>query len=243
MRRLLHASLALAASAVMLGACDDGSRAESAAARARESSLARDLAVATENGAANGSAGLDTTAVTESPGMLDSAAADPATDDGAHDVPNATNVSSPSVPSADGYVGPSCASPARDDQQRCLRGYLAKSDVLLDRYYQALILRLKSEAGSTSSKVEPPSVQRLRTAQRAWLVFRDDECRKRTHPTEGPLWAPVRAQCLAEYSAVRARELGDALSRRKVLARREQAAKATTTGARTSTRRTGTKER
>jgi hypothetical protein len=54
---------------------------------------------------------------------------------------NASNVASAGSSSAEGYIGPSCASPARDDQQRCLMGYLAKSDLVLDRYYQALILR------------------------------------------------------------------------------------------------------
>ena len=116
--------------------------------------------------------------------------------------------------------------------------YLAKSDALLDRYYQALILRLESEAGTTSRSAEPASVQRLRTAQRAWLVYRDDECRKRTRAREGPLWAPVRAQCLAGYSAVRAQELRDALARRKALAPRERSSKSTGSPARTTARRT-----
>jgi uncharacterized protein YecT (DUF1311 family) len=115
-------------------------------------------------------------------------------------------------------------------------GYLAKSDVLLDRYYQALILRLKAEAGARTGAAEPPSVQRLRTAQRAWLVYRDDECRKRTREREGPLWAPVRAQCLAEYSALRAHELENALAKRKALAPREQPAKSKRSSARASIR-------
>lgn len=242
MTRLLHVSLALAASAV-LAACDEGTRAESAASRSRESSLAHDLELAADSTRTNAGAGLDTGAVSESPGMLDSTAADSATDDAAREVSNAANVSARSAPSAEGYVGPSCASPARDDQQRCLLGYLAKSDVVLDRYYQALILRLKAEAGWTSTKVEPASVQRLRTAQRAWLVYRDDECRKRTRATEGPLWAPVRAQCLAEYSALRARELDDALAKRKALVRREQAAQSKRTIARKSAPRSPTRER
>ena len=71
----------------------------------------------------------------------------------------------------------------------------------------------------------PPTVQRLRSAQRAWLVYRDDECLRRTKPTEGPLWAPVRAKCLAEYSALRARELDDALANRKTVTKRESSVK------------------
>jgi uncharacterized protein YecT (DUF1311 family) len=244
MLRPLHVSLALAASAVLLAGCDDGTRAEAAASRARESSLAHDLELAQDSSLAGQAAGLDTHAVTESPGMLDSSTtADSATSGTSLGAQSATNVSASSTPSAEGYVGPSCASPARDDQQRCLLGYLAKSDALLDRYYQALILRLKAEAGATSSATEPSAVQRLRTAQRAWLVYRDEECRRRTRPREGPLWAPIRAECLAEYSALRARELDDALAKRKTLGSRKQPAKSKRSSARKSTRHTRTRER
>ena len=156
---------------------------------------------------------------------------------------NASNVSSPTASSAEGYIGPSCASPAREDQQRCLSGYLAKSDLVIDRYYQALILRLKSEAGTKASAPEPPSVRRLRDAQRKWLVYRDDECRKRTSAREGPLWAPVRAKCLAEYSTLRARELDDALAKRKALSKTEQPSKSKRPSARKSSRQRSSRGR
>ena len=85
--------------------------------------------------------------------------------------------------------------------------YLARSDVTLDRNYQARIAQLKRDAGTAPGAPEPESVQRLRTAQRAWLVYRDTECRNRNRGNEGGLWAPVRARCLAEFSAQRAAEL------------------------------------
>ena len=252
MTRLIHVSITIATSAALLAACEDSARTESAASRTRESSLAKDLELAGDSSLARQAAGRDTHAVTQSPGMLDSTTVvDSTTAEGSTGASVASNVASRAAPSAEGYIGPSCASPARDDQQRCLMGYLAKSDALLDRYYQALILRLKSEAGTKSaaksstkgaaksSAEEPPSVQRLRTAQRAWLVYRDDECRRRTKSREGPLWAPVRAQCLAEYSALRARELDDALAKRKALAAREQSTKSKRSSARTPTRRSG----
>ena len=244
MTRLIHVSITIATSAALLAACEDSARTESAASRTRESSLAKDLELAGDSSLARQAAGRDTHAVTQSPGMLDSTTVvDSTTAEGSTGASVASNVASRAAPSAEGYIGPSCASPARDDQQRCLMGYLAKSDALLDRYYQALILRLKSEAGTKdaakTSAEEPPSVQRLRTAQRAWLVYRDDECRRRTKSREGPLWAPVRAQCLAEYSALRARELDDALAKRKALAAREQSSKSKRSSARTPTRRSG----
>jgi uncharacterized protein YecT (DUF1311 family) len=214
----LRVSITFVVSALLLVGCEDGgARAEAAASNARESSLASDLALAGDSSLAKRIAERDSQAVTQSSGMLESAGGTKTSTDGSPGMRTASNVSSSAVSSAEGYIGPSCASPARDDQQRCLLGYLAKSDLMLDRYYQALILRLKSESNTKASAPEPPAVQRLRSAQRAWLVYRDDECRKRTRAHEGPLWAPVRAKCLSEYSALRARELDDALTKRKAL--------------------------
>jgi uncharacterized protein YecT (DUF1311 family) len=229
-------SLMLAASALQW-ACVDDARTETATAHARDSSLTHDLELAGHDSADGRLGGRDTSApsrvppmvetgsarsarsaatgtrtVTESPGALATTEAsyDPAS------TPASTRTSSAApVPSAEGYIGPSCASPALDDQKRCLLGYLARSDMQLDRSYQALIARLKAEAGTRAGAAEPAAVQRLRTTQRAWLVYRDDECRKQTSDGEGPLWAPVRAKCLAEYSAQRERELDDALAQRK----------------------------
>jgi uncharacterized protein YecT (DUF1311 family) len=239
--RPLRLSLALAISLVPLAACEDGTSAESAVSNARDSSLARDLQLAGDSATASRVfEGRDTNAVTESPGMLDSSSAGTTSATSATSgARNASNASEATMPSAEGYIGPSCASPARDDQQRCLLGYLAKSDVILDRSYQALITRLKTEAGTKAKAAEPLSVQRLRNAQRAWLVYRDDECRKRTIEREGPLWAPVRAKCLAEYSALRARELEDALAKRKALAPREQPTKSKRSARKATTHRRG----
>jgi uncharacterized protein YecT (DUF1311 family) len=219
MMRLLRVSIAIATPLVLLAACEERTRTKAAAARPPDSSLARDLEIAVgKDTAVLASDGRDTRAVTQPPGMLDSSrsSSDVSTDDGpTRTVSDVSSSPASSTPSAEGYIGPSCASPARDDQQRCLMGYLARSDAHLDRSYQALIRSLKSEAGTPRNAPEPASVQRLRTAQRSWLVYRDEECRKRTRPREGPLWAPIRAECLAEYSALRARELEDALKKRK----------------------------
>lgn len=108
-----------------------------------------------------------------------------------------------------------CDSPAATDQRRCLMAHLARSDVTLDRNYQALIASMKREAGTPPGGREPESVQQLRAAQRAWLVYRDTECRRRNRGQEGPLWAPVRAKCLAEFSGQRAEELARALAERR----------------------------
>lgn len=102
---------------------------------------------------------------------------------------------------------PGCSSPAGADQKRCLLALLSRYDVELNTTYRQLIQRLRREAGVGAGEADPPSVDRLRAAQRSWLVYRDRECRRRTRSREGELWAPVRARCLGQLSDVRAREL------------------------------------
>jgi uncharacterized protein YecT (DUF1311 family) len=234
--RSFGSAIALASTLLSLAACDDAARVESAASRARDSAHAHDLQVA---GGDSAVARSPATTISESSGGVE---APLRTGAGAAPVANASlTASSSPAPSAEGYVGPSCASPALEDQRRCLLGYLARSDVQLDRSYQMLIDRLKTEAGSRDGAAEPPAVQRLRTAQRAWLVYRDDECRKRTIDSEGPLWAPVRAKCLAEYSALRTRELGDALAKRPAIATAKRPAIATQTKAQPRSKATASK--
>jgi uncharacterized protein YecT (DUF1311 family) len=237
--RPLRISFVLAASAAQW-ACVDEARTETAAAHARDSALVHDLVLAGYDSAAVrptgryfGSPATGASTVTESQGAL----ADAAT--GATPTPMATNVTAKAAPSAESYVGPSCASPTAADQQRCLSGYLARSDAQLDRSYQALITQLKAEAGTHSGASEPPTVQRLRTIQRNWVTYRDDECRRRTAASEGPLWAPVRAKCLAEYSTLRQHEIDDALAKRTPVAAKsapEKARSRTTKQARRTTK-------
>jgi uncharacterized protein YecT (DUF1311 family) len=219
--RPLFLSIVLATTVYPLAACDDGTpQTESMAARARDSALASDLRLARGEDApvaaraVSNDAGLT---VTESPGSIAPASA-----------------ATPAPVSGEGYLGPSCASPALPDQRRCLMTYLARSDVTLDRNYQALITALKREAGGKSGDREPATVVRLRTAQRNWLVYRDDECRRRNAGTEGPLWAPTRAKCLAEYSDQRSKEFVNALNGR--VATKAPAVKRSTTKASTTKR-------
>jgi uncharacterized protein YecT (DUF1311 family) len=274
MMRPLCLSIVIATTVLQLSACDAGTREETAAALARDSSLSHDLQLATGDTAA--AAGLDTkqptsvppmvegrgsvgstsarvvanegsgntaagtTIVTESPGAIGPVARTIETPPAASAAPakNAKSVD------AEDYAGPSCASPALTDQRRCLLSYLARSDAGLDKTYQSLITALKREAGTSSREREPPTVLRLRTAQRNWLVYRDDECRRRNEGKEGPLWAPTRAQCLAEYSEQRTRELASALATRSAAAAatkpvaKSAASKSTSTKRAVATKRT-----
>jgi uncharacterized protein YecT (DUF1311 family) len=113
------------------------------------------------------------------------------------------------------YPIAACERPEPENQRRCLMAYLARSDAPLDRSYQALIADMNREAGAAAGQPEPDAVQRLRAAQRAWLVYRDTECRQRNRGQEGAIWAPVRAQCLGEFSARRADELAGMLAKRR----------------------------
>ena len=228
--RPLRMSLVLAASAAQW-ACVDEARTETAAAHARDSSLVHDLVLAGYDSAVVLPAGryfgapmVGNPTVTESPGELASSAASISA------APAATPAAK-AAPSADSDIGPSCASPAAEDQQRCLDGHLARSDVRLNKSYQALITQLKSEGGKRSGGSEPATVKRLRTTQRNWIAYRDEECRKRTAASEGALWAPVRARCLEEYSAMREREFDDALAKRKATAAKSTATAAKSTPA------------
>jgi uncharacterized protein YecT (DUF1311 family) len=83
----------------------------------------------------------------------------------------------------------------------------------LNRIYRALITETRRQEGVRPGGRDPASVERLRVAQRAWLVYRDTECRRRGRGKEGALWARPRVKCLGEFSARRANELADNFSR------------------------------
>jgi uncharacterized protein YecT (DUF1311 family) len=94
-----------------------------------------------------------------------------------------------------------------------MRISIAASDARLNRIYRALITEMRRQEGVPGGAKDPPSVQRLRVAQRAWVVYRDTECRKRGRGKEGALWARPRARCLGEFAGRRANELADNFSK------------------------------
>ena len=106
-----------------------------------------------------------------------------------------------------------CNSPTLQNQSECIRVSIATGDARLNRVYRALITEMRRQEKVPPGAKDPPSVQRLRVAQRAWLVYRDTECRRRGRGKEGALWARPRARCLSEFAARRANELADNFSR------------------------------
>ncbi|MBA3578707.1 MAG: DUF1311 domain-containing protein [Gemmatimonadaceae bacterium] len=110
----------------------------------------------------------------------------------------------PAAPVRLGASAAECQSPAAADQRSCLLSLLAQYDVGLNAAYRGVIERMRRDAGIAAGAPDPASVRELRAEQRSWLVYRDQECRRRTQSREGELWAPVRARCLGQLSDVRA---------------------------------------
>ena len=106
-----------------------------------------------------------------------------------------------------------CSSPTPENQSECIRVSIAASDARLNRIYRALITEMRRQEKVPAGAKDPPSVQRLRVAQRQWVVYRDNECRKRGRGKEGALWARPRARCLGEFASRRANELADNFSK------------------------------
>jgi uncharacterized protein YecT (DUF1311 family)/serine/threonine protein kinase len=117
-------------------------------------------------------------------------------------LPPATPEATP-IPSAV-VTGDPCSSADEEDQQACLRGHIARNDVQLNRTYRELTSQLREDS---------QAVDDLRTRQREWLSQRDADCRSRVD--RSGTWAGAYAQCLAERSDERVRELRSEIDRRR----------------------------
>jgi len=219
--------LALLASLGTLG-CDAGSKSNTPDDIAAASALAADLALANRDTLLVDSIGAftpqdgttaDDTALVDAdldPSRTGSPPVTPPADLPAPVTPRETRP--PAVPSTAAPVArktgaSACNSRTSVDQQTCVKATLASTDMRLNRIYRALITEMRRQEGVGNGAKDPPSVQRLRVAQRAWLVHRDTECRRRGRGKEGQLWAQPRVKCLGEFSARRANELADNFSR------------------------------
>lgn len=226
----------VAAAVVVLGACDREAPVRTQDDIAADSALAADLALANRDTLVIDSIGQYSTADvsqadTDLAGSLEGkarttpAAPPPVT----AAVPRAAPAPAPAPPpvatatprttksavprAASRRTGDPCNSPTRADQESCVHSRLAAADLRLNRIYRALITEMRRQEGVKGGQKDPPSVDRLRVAQRAWLVARDTECRRRGRGTEGALWARPRVQCLGGAAARRANELADDFSR------------------------------
>ena len=89
------------------------------------------------------------------------------------------------------------------DLNECAVGNLKSADGALNETYQALMAK----------QDEAVSKQRLKSAQRAWIAYRDRECAFEVGPQEGggTIWPTENAGCLEEITATRIRELKQAI--------------------------------
>jgi uncharacterized protein YecT (DUF1311 family) len=97
-----------------------------------------------------------------------------------------------------------CDSPSGSDQQQCLLSAIQRNDVGLNDVYHRLIAALRRQANVADGDPDPQSVVDLRNAESKWVDDRDAACRG---TGDGPLYARARAQCFADQSARRLREL------------------------------------
>lgn len=229
-------SAATIAIAMLALACDSGTPSRTADEFAADSALAADLALANRDTLLVDSIGAYREPdAAERDTALTAAAAVPAPDDSvqaraavpppqlkstvttpAQPVPSpaaAKALPAPKSPAPRLTGTRACRSPTPENQSECIRVSIAAADARLNRIYRALITEMRRQEGVPVGAKDPPSVQRLRVAQRAWLVYRDTECRRRGRGKEGALWARPRARCLGEFSARRANELADNFSR------------------------------
>lgn len=234
-RHRIRAVPALAALAVA-AACDGGSPSRTPDEFAADSALAADLALANRDTLLVDSIGAYSPLDSANLAALDSAdAADSVIVRDAAPVAGPTRVAAPATPPATppAPVTPAapatprpaprpaprltgtraCNSPALENQSECVRVSLAAADARLNRIYRALMTEMRIQEGVKPGAKDPPSVQRLRVAQRAWVVDRDTECRRRGRGREGALWARSRVRCLGQFSSRRANELADNFSR------------------------------
>ena len=108
---------------------------------------------------------------------------------------------------------PRCRLASTADQQACLSAYIAAGDAPLDHAFTSLVDEMRRVAGTPPGAPDPPTVQRIRVEQRAWMSVRNTECPRSAPAGAGPFWAGVQAECFNEMATARAAELRDAAKR------------------------------
>lgn len=208
-------------------ACDGGARSRTPDEFAADSALAADLALANRDTLL-----VDSIGAYRPPAELESAAdsAPEPVDTGSPDASPPPPVVASAPPPGPAPVPPprpaaapaaekkavakltgtrACGASGTENQSECLRSLLPAADARMNRIYRALITEMRLKEGVKGGAKDPASVQRLRVAQRSWLVYRDTECRRRGKGREGARWARPRVRCLGEFANRRANELSD----------------------------------
>lgn len=218
--------LSLVVLALSAAACDGGARSRTPDEFAADSALAADLALANRDTLL-----VDSIGAYRPPAELE-ASGDSAPEPVETVSPDASPPPSPVVAAAPPAAPPPAPAPdpapapakkavakltgtracnlsGTENQSECLRALLPAADARMNRIYRALITEMRLKEGVKGGAKDPASVQRLRVAQRSWLVYRDTECRRRGKGKEGARWARPRVRCLGEFANRRANELSD----------------------------------
>lgn len=89
----------------------------------------------------------------------------------------------------------------QNDMNICAAQSYQAADKVLNTNYKRLMTKLKDNA---------PARDKLRTAQRAWLTFRDTQCDFEGYGVEGGSMQPlIVASCKAQLTKQRAKQLED----------------------------------
>lgn len=89
-----------------------------------------------------------------------------------------------------------------------LTSAIERGDAPMNRVYSQLIATLRLQSGAAAGDRDPASVAQLREGHRKWLNDRNAACGT---VGVGPQYATARAQCYADHSAKRMRELQELL--------------------------------
>lgn len=77
-------------------------------------------------------------------------------------------------------------------------------DVLLNRYWGPMMAKAREVDAAEAGSGAPSSAEALRTAQRAWIAFRDADCAHAASEWgSGTMAGPIRIGCLLERTAER----------------------------------------
>jgi uncharacterized protein YecT (DUF1311 family) len=106
-------------------------------------------------------------------------------------------------------AGPCDSAGSQRDMNFCYGEQYKKADVQLNTVYRDLLKRFS--AGSSQDQKLNETIQRLKSAQRAWLTYRDLHCSIARNQYEGGSMAPmVWSMCMETVTQHRIEELNAA---------------------------------
>ena len=93
--------------------------------------------------------------------------------------------------------------------QDCDRNQMTMNLCATHRHQQADQALNRQYSETLAKQADDASRQRLRAAQRAWIVFRDKDCLASNGPREesGSIWPLLQADCLARHTERRTEDL------------------------------------